>query len=69
MNRSRVRGPYARFCERDEVRNYSLTSPYSIMKSDLYIAFMQALLFFRFLKACFCEGGCIAPIEIKLENS
>jgi len=30
MNRSRVRGPYARFCERDEVSIDQLTSPYSI---------------------------------------
>ena len=29
MGRSRVRGPYARFCERDEV-SWLLTSPYSI---------------------------------------
>ena len=30
MDRSRVRGPYARFCERDEVSYGLLTSPYSI---------------------------------------
>ncbi|MDK2848184.1 MAG: hypothetical protein PWP34_1537 [Desulfuromonadales bacterium] len=31
MDRSRVRGPYARFCERDEVSIDQLTSPYSIL--------------------------------------
>ena len=25
MNRSRIRGPYVRFCERDEVKNFRLT--------------------------------------------
>lgn len=34
MDRSRVRGPYARFCERDEVSIDQLTSPYSIFPGD-----------------------------------
>ena len=40
MDRSRVRGPYARFCERDEVSlNYLLTSPYSIWLDSCWTEF------------------------------
>lgn len=31
MGMSRIRGPYVRFCERDEVNLIQFTSPYSIM--------------------------------------
>ena len=40
MNRSRVRGPYARFCERDEVSIDQLTSPYSIFLSFFCFSFL-----------------------------
>jgi hypothetical protein len=37
MDRSRVRGPYARFCERDEVSYGLLTSPYSIWETRSFL--------------------------------
>jgi len=33
MGMSRIRGPYVRFCERDEVNLIQFTSPYSIFAS------------------------------------
>ncbi|MEA1885567.1 MAG: group II intron maturase-specific domain-containing protein [Thermotogota bacterium] len=35
FTRSRIRGPYVRFCERDSVRGYPRTLPYSIICSLL----------------------------------
>ena len=32
MGMSRIRGPYVRFCERDEVNLIQFTSPYSIYR-------------------------------------
>jgi hypothetical protein len=31
MAMSRIRGPYVRFCERDEVNLIQFTSPYSVV--------------------------------------